>query len=280
MSKKDQVFNRPIKNIKGFEFNEEVAACFDDMVSRSVPFYDEIHRIILDLIDRTQTTRGPIYDLGCSTATTFTLIDKHLKSKNKKIPAMIGIDNSQAMLDKAQAKIQVNEMQTVELRCQNIEEVELDNPSMVIMNYTLQFIPVERRVTILKRIYDSLTDEGIFILAEKLKSPTRSVDNLLTDLYYDFKRRNGYSELEISQKREALENVLVPLTPKRQMNMLREAGFKRVEMIFRWYNFACYLGIKKWIGFLNTQSSSILKLFERLWKRRNPCSTTKSINLF
>lgn len=244
MSKKDQVFNHPIQNIKGFEFNEEVAACFDDMVSRSVPFYDEIHRIILDLIDRTEATNGPIYDLGCSTATTFTLIDKHLKSKKKTAPTMIGIDNSGPMLEKAAAKIKANQMETVELQCKNIEEAELDNPSMVIMNYTLQFIPVERRIDILKKIYNSLADEGIFVLAEKLKSPTRSVDNLLTDLYYDFKRRNGYSELEISQKREALENVLVPLTPKRQMNMLREAGFKRVEMIFRWYNFACYLGIK------------------------------------
>ena len=244
MSKKDQVFNRPIQNIKGFEFNAEVAACFDDMVSRSVPFYDEIHRIILDLIDRTDATKSKIYDLGCSTATTFSLIDRHLKNKNKTIPKMIGVDNSGPMLEKAAAKIHANNMKTVELQCADIEDVELENPSMVIMNYTLQFIPVERRINILKKIYNSLEDEGIFVLSEKLKSPTRSVDNLLTDLYYDFKRRNGYSELEISQKREALENVLVPLAPKRQINMLREAGFKRVEMIFRWYNFACYLGIK------------------------------------
>lgn len=244
MSKKDQVFNHPIQNIKGFEFNDEVAECFDDMVSRSVPFYDEIHRIILDLVDRTDAISGSVYDLGCSTATTFTLIDKHLKAQKKASPKMIGIDSSQSMLDKAQLKISENEINNVELRCQNIEEAELDNPSMVIMNYTLQFIPVERRINVLKNIYNSLADEGIFVLTEKLKSPTRSVNNLLTDLYYDFKRRNGYSELEISQKREALENVLVPLTPKRQMNMLREAGFKRVEMIFRWYNFACYLGIK------------------------------------
>ena len=245
MSKKDQVFNRPIQNIKGFEFNAEVAARFDDMVSRSVPFYDEIHRIILDLIDRTGATKSKIYDLGCSTATTFSLIDRHLKNKNKTIPKMIGVDNSGPMLEKAAAKIHANSMKTVELQCADIEDVELENPSMVIMNYTLQFIPVERRINILKKRYNSLEDEGIFVLSEKLKSPTRSVDNLLTDLSITILKEEMVTPNLKSLKREKLlKNVLVPLAPKRQINMLREAGFKRVEMIFRWYNFACYLGIK------------------------------------
>lgn len=233
------------KKIKGFEFNEEVASCFDDMVSRSVPFYDEIHRIIIDLLDRTKALQGTIYDLGCSTGSTLTLIHRHLEQQKKRTPPMVGIDNSPAMLEKARDKFKENGVMNVDLRCQNIQDVKFENPSMVIMNYTLQFIPVPDRVRVLGEVHQSLMDEGIFVMAEKIKSPTMSVDELLTDLYYDFKRRNGYSELEISQKREALENVLVPLTSKRQMNMLKEAGFKRVEMIFRWYNFACYLGIKE-----------------------------------
>ena len=109
------------------------------------------------------------------------------------------------------------------------------------MNYTLQFIPKDSRPQVLSKIYDALQDDGYFILAEKIKSDENDINDLMIELYYDFKRRNGYSELEISQKREALENVLVPLTPKEQINNLKSAGFQKVEMLFRWYNFCCYL---------------------------------------
>ncbi len=115
---------------------------------------------------------------------------------------------------------------------------------MVIMNYTLQFIPRDRRLGLVKKIYDSLNTGGVFIFSEKIVSSNTSVNDLLTDLYYDFKRRNGYSELEISQKREALENVLIPLTAEEQMELLQKAGFVKCEVLFRWYNFACFIGIK------------------------------------
>ncbi|WP_127714264.1 carboxy-S-adenosyl-L-methionine synthase CmoA [Halobacteriovorax sp. HLS] len=241
--KKDKVFATELESIKSFEFNQEVAEVFDDMVSRSVPFYDEIHRITLDLIDRNYNG-GAIYDLGCSTGTTISIIDKHFKEKSRKSPDYIGIDNSQPMLEKCEQKLSQNGVQNVKLECKNIQDVQFRKSGLVIMNYTLQFIKPTQRADLLKKVYKSLDKGGMFILSEKIKSSGHTINDLLIELYYDFKRRNGYSELEISQKREALENVLIPLTPEKQMEQLRKAGFKKVEMIFRWYNFACYLGVK------------------------------------
>ena len=112
------------------------------------------------------------------------------------------------------------------------------------MNYTLQFLDPKKRLQVLKTIYDGLRKDGVFMLSEKIRVDEGHVQDLLTELYYDFKRRNGYSELEIAQKREALENVLRPITPEKQLAALRDAGFKKVDMIFRWYNFASYIGIR------------------------------------
>ncbi len=241
--KKDKFFAKEMASIKSFEFNHDVAEVFDDMVSRSVPFYDEIHKIILDLVDR-KYEGGAIYDLGCSTATTISILDKHFKKRGFKTPDYIGIDNSAPMLEKASEKIKRNKVINAELVCSDIANVNFRKSGMIIMNYTLQFIKPTERPDLLKKIYKSLDKGGMFILSEKIKSSGHTVNDLLIELYYDFKRRNGYSELEISQKREALENVLIPITPEKQIELLKKAGFKKVEMIFRWYNFACYLGVK------------------------------------
>lgn len=240
---KDKIFSKKQQEIKKFKFNAQVAEVFDDMLSRSIPFYDEIHKITKDIIDRTFVDGGLIYDLGCSTGTTITLIDKHLK-KQKKSARFIGIDNSKSMIEKSQEKIKRNRVRNTTLVCADIEEVEFEKSQLIIMNYTLQFIPVSKRVKLLTRMYNSLNKGGVFIFAEKIKSSSKPVDDLLTTLYYDFKKRNGYSELEIAQKREALENVLVPHTPEKQLEILKEAGFKKSDTLFRWYNFACFIGIK------------------------------------
>lgn len=240
---KDQFFRQPFSEITSFEFNQEVADVFDDMVSRSVPFYHEIHRILLDLLDRTYLGTGDIYDLGCSTGTSIKLMAEHLK-KSGISPQFVGVDNSAPMLEKAKEKLNGLVEKQVILECEDLENINVKNAELVIMNYTLQFLPEDNRLDLIKKVHEGLNDKGLFLLTEKIDTPDEGIHSLLTDLYYDFKRRNGYSELEISQKREALENVLVPLTPEAQMNMLREAGFEKVDMIFRWYNFACYLGVK------------------------------------
>ncbi len=241
---RDTIFNSPIPKIKGFQFNQQVADVFDDMVSRSVPFYDEIHRIILDIASRQNLDGKRIYDIGCSTGTTIALLDAFLKKQFKSVAQFVGIDSSAPMLEKCQKKLKQKKIKNVELIEGDARKQKLDKCSMVIMNYTLQFIDPKDRPTLLKKIFRSLEKGGVFIYSEKIKCNDRLVNDLLIDLYYDFKRRNGYSELEIAQKREALENVLIPLTPEHQLALLKEAGFKRAEVLFRWYNFACFIGIK------------------------------------
>lgn len=243
-TKRDAIFNNPIPVIKGFQFNEQVAEVFDDMVSRSVPFYDEIHKIILDIAGRLELDGKRIYDIGCSTGTTISILDTFLKKERDATAHFVGIDNSAPMLKKCQTKLSKKKIRNVELIQGNAEDQKLAKSGMVIMNYTLQFIPVKNRLDILKRIYRSLEKGGVFIYAEKIKAENKAVNELLIDLYYDFKRRNGYSEMEIAQKREALENVLIPHTPEDQLQLLKEAGFKKAETLFRWYNFACFIGIK------------------------------------
>ena len=148
------------------------------------------------------------------------------------------------MIDKCCHKLQQGSVTNYQLVCDKIENIDFKKSKLIIMNYTLQFIPVEQRLPLLKRIFKSLENGGILILSEKIISESNDFNPLLTTLYYDFKRRNGYSELEIHQKREALENVLIPLTPSDQLELLKRAGFQKEDMIFRWYNFACFMGIK------------------------------------
>ena len=241
MSQKDTIFKSKLEKIKDFEFNAEVANVFDDMVSRSIPFYGEIHKIILDILSKSFEEGDRIYDLGCSTGNTLSSISRFLGERKSNL---IGIDNSSSMLSVCEKKFKDQGITNIDLINVDLENIEFQTSGSIIMNYTLQFINPLKRLELLQKIYRSLRLGGIFILSEKIKVENSEIDSLFIDLYYDFKRRNGYSELEISQKREALEKVLNPLTPTSQIELLKMAGFKKVEVLFRWYNFACYLGIK------------------------------------
>lgn len=236
---RDQIFNTIKDTISPFKFNQEVADVFDDMLVRSIPFYKEIHKLIIDMVDKYYLGEGKIYDFGCSTGTTIDLINRHLAGKTA---SYVGVDLSAPMIEKAQQKL--NDVSNVELICGDMTQVEVSDAQVVILNYTLQFLAEEKRKEFLEKIYRGLRPGGLIILSEKIKSPHAPVQDLITELYYDFKKANGYSELEISQKREALENVLVPLTATGQIELLQSAGFAHSEMIFRWYTFASFIGIK------------------------------------
>jgi len=239
---RDEIFGKKKNHISDFSFNDEVAAVFDDMVERSIPNYGEVHRIVADMVRRYIPDGATVYDLGCSTGTTIVLMDQTAKSVGKTIK-FIGVDASKPMLEKCQAKLDANKV-NAELIQGDLLKLEYESCDMVVMDYTLQFIPIEDRTALLTKIYDALKPGGRFVLAEKIASSQPQIQNMITDLYYDFKRRNGYSELEISQKREALENVMTPFTPTQQISMLEVAGFREVDMVFRWYNFAAWLALK------------------------------------
>jgi tRNA (cmo5U34)-methyltransferase len=233
----DKVFTKPIK--KQFEFDEEVAAVFDDMLERSVPFYKESQKITKFFALKALREGGRLYDLGSSTASLLIAISKDLEFKAE----LIGLDNSEAMLERARKKIDAFGAD-VKVEYADILEYEYKEADVFISNYTLQFIRPLVREELIKKIASSLREEGVFIFSEKVISHHPKLNKDLIECYYDFKKEQGYSEYEIMQKREALENVLVPYSEEENITMAKNAGFSHCEVIFRWANFATFIAIK------------------------------------
>lgn len=233
----DKVFAKPIK--KQFEFDEEVAAVFDDMLERSVPFYKESQKITQFFALKQLENGGVLYDLGCSTASLLISISRNLKSDAK----LIGLDNSEAMLNQARKKCEAFSAE-VELKNANILEFDYEIADVFVSNYTLQFIRPLVREELVKKISASLKKDALFIFSEKVISHQSKLNKDLIECYYAFKKEQGYSEYEIMQKREALENVLVPYSEDENIKMAKNCGFSHCEVVFRWANFATFIAIK------------------------------------
>ncbi len=240
---KDEVFKDEIEKASDFKFSENVAKVFDDMVNRSVPYYGEIQRMMAELAADHATDGSDVYDLGCSTGTTMIGMDTMIKPDIR----FIGIDDSQKMLDKCKSKLlEVGFSRNYELRCADLSQgVQITNASVVVLCLTLQFVRPIYRERLLKNIYDGLNSGGILILVEKILAEDSLFNRDFIKYYYNYKRRNNYSELEISQKREALENVLIPYKLSEDITILRDTGFSHCEVFFKWYNFAGIAAIKK-----------------------------------
>lgn len=225
-----------------FKFGPEVASVFDDMVGRSVPFYDEMQRMTTELAPEFAVEGSSIYDLGCSTGTSFALLDPVVHPSVR----FVGIDNSQPMLDEARRKLSAAGLKRpLELVCADLHELpRIENASVVLLTLTLQFLRPLHRERVIKQIYDGTIERGCLILFEKLIVADSRLNRLYIKFYYDLKRRNGYSDVEIAQKREALENVLIPYRPEENIELLKGAGFGSVDMFFRWYNFCGILAVK------------------------------------
>ena len=225
-----------------FEFNERVADVFDDMLDRSVPFYKKVIDMTAEILGRSLQEGDTVYDLGCSTGTTLIALAKKLEFKNLKF---IGIDNSRAMLDKAIRKAEMYSMaDRIDFIEMDITRAEFSGAGGIILNYTLQFIKPSIRPEFLKNIYKGLHGSGALILSEKTVCQDKDIDQQFMDSYHRYKKRHGYSELEISNKREALENVLVPLTIQENCDLLVQAGFTSVETFFQWFNFVSFVATK------------------------------------
>ncbi|MEA3331567.1 MAG: carboxy-S-adenosyl-L-methionine synthase CmoA [Campylobacterota bacterium] len=233
----DKVFTKPIK--KQFEFDEEVAAVFDDMLARSVPFYRESQKITEFFALKNISEGGFLYDLGCSTASLLLNIDRKLNSK----ATLIGLDNSEAMLNQARKKCEAYGADIV-VKNADILEYDYKEADVFISNYTLQFIRPLVREELLKKIATALKKDGVFIFSEKVISHHSKLNKDLIECYYGFKKEQGYSEYEIVQKREALENVLVPYSEDENIKMALNCGFSHCEVVFRWANFATFIAIK------------------------------------
>ena len=225
-----------------FEFNERVAEVFDDMLDRSIPFYKQVIAMTGEILGRSLVPHDTVYDLGCSTGTMLLHLGRMLQRADVRF---VGVDNSRAMLDKAMRKAQMYSLaDAIDFIEQDITGASFTEAGAVILNYTLQFINPSVRQTFLKNIYDGLRRGGILILSEKIVSSDKEFNGQFLESYHRYKKNRGYSELQIANKREALENVLIPFTLRENMDLLRRAGFRRTETFFQWFNFVSIMACK------------------------------------
>lgn len=233
----DKVFTKTIE--KQFEFDASVASVFDDMASRSIPFYKENLTLIANVLAKLLKPNAQVLDLGCSTANTLLALHKSANFPLK----LCGIDNAQPMLEIAKDKTRAYGAD-IKLIKDDIVNMKIPEADAIIANYTLQFIRPPKRANLVRQIYEALNHGGVFIFSEKILYADTILDKVMVDYYLAFKKTQGYSDFEISQKREALENILVPYSEVENRDMAQNAGFKQVETVFKWANFATFLARK------------------------------------
>jgi tRNA (cmo5U34)-methyltransferase len=239
---KDEIFRKESRPIGDFNFNEEVATVFDDMLVRSVPYYQEIQRMIAEIACDFVVNGTTIYDLGCSTGTTLLNLNRHLGDRVR----YTGVDYSEDMLEKCRRKFSDNHFSGgYELVCADLNNgISIENASVVLMVLSLQFIRPLHREKLLESILRGTNDNGCLIVVEKVLGEDSVFNRLFIKYYYEMKKRNGYSELEISKKRESLENVLIPYRLLENRELLLKQGFRYCDIFFKWYNFCGMVAVK------------------------------------
>ena len=241
---KDRIYAADQDGDEPFRFNEAVADVFPDMLRRSIPGYAASIEAIGSLAARYVTEGSVCYDLGCSLGAATIAMRQGIRVPHCRI---IAVDNAPAMLERCEDIIAAEDQQSatpIETRLANIEDTDISNASMVVMNYTLQFLDVDTRDAIISRIFDGLLPGGLFLLSEKVIDEDPHMEKLLVDLHHEHKRRNDYSELEIGRKRAALENVLVPETITEHRQRLAASGFAHTAIWLRYFNFVSIVAIK------------------------------------
>lgn len=242
--KQDRVFDQDWRPTD-FCFDRRVADVFDDMVSRSVPFYDEIQRMQTELaVSLLPSGKRVVYDLGCSTATTLAAIAGHPRCPPEVL--FVGVDNSPEMLEQGRAKIEacgVSDRVTL-IEAEIDESLEICPCDMILMNWTLQFVRPICREPLVHRLAEALCPGGALFLSEKVLVRDSLMNRLYIEFYYDYKRQHGYTDTEIRNKREALENVLVPYRSEENHALLARCGFDTIDPFFRWFNFESLIAVK------------------------------------
>ena len=240
--KKDRVFAQKQENIKPFAFTSKVARVFDDMLVRSVPMYQESIKRQAQMTRRFYQPETRIYDLGCSHGNLGMAVRDAFKEEDF---SMVGVDSSVPMIEKYSGRLGADKDPRIELICGYMEDIPLEKASVVLINLTLQFLSVEKRDALVANIFKGMVPGGLLLLTEKIIHPGDIIHREQLDFYKRFKRENGYSELEISQKRDALEEVLVPDTLDTHFERLGRAGFAQMDVWLKWFNFAGIMAVKK-----------------------------------
>lgn len=248
---KDEIFKEAGSGKKPFEFNAQVARVFDDMVSRSVPFYSEVLRMSAELAHTFYQPNTQIYDLGCSTGALLPLLESQFGDDGF---AYTGLDSSADMIEQASnrwARISFDAAQdknsgatVAKFMIADITQFNFEPASVIVSNYTFQFLKPLARQALLRKLFAALTPGGCLIVSEKCLEDAADMSRVYADLYHALKARNGYSTLEIAEKRDALENVLIPFRVSENAEMLRDAGFNPVSIFFKYYNFTSFIALK------------------------------------
>jgi len=240
--KQDQLYSQPREAITNFAFDQSVVDVFEDMIGRSVPGYSTLLSMFPVISRNFVKEHTRCYDLGCSLGASTLAMAQGIDQSGVSI---LAVDNSPAMVEKCKHIIHkhVSNIE-VEVRESDVCELPIENASMVIMNFTLQFIEETLRAALIKKIFDGMNDSGVFILSEKIKLDDAVEQSRQISLHHAFKKANGYSDLEVSQKRSALENVLVPETVEQHTSRLKTAGFSEVFVWFQCFNFVSIMAIK------------------------------------
>ena len=225
-----------------FQFTDKVAEVFDDMLARSVPNYSQVIEMTAQLLGAFVKPGDRVYDLGCSTGNTLLQLARRLESRELHFT---GIDSSPAMVKKAALKAEMySKKERLDFVEGDITDIVLEPAGGVILNYTMQFIRPLNRGEFLGKIHRALRPGGVLVMSEKIISRDPLLNRKYIDFYLDFKRDQGYSEIEITMKREALENVLIPFSVEENRKLLTEAGFTTVETFFQWFNFVSFVAVK------------------------------------
>ncbi|MFT6955859.1 MAG: tRNA (cmo5U34)-methyltransferase [Halieaceae bacterium] len=240
--KRDTLYAEALAAPGLFVFDDKVASVFPNMIKRSVPGYPTIVAMTGLLAARYATAGSHLYDLGCSLGASSLAMRQNLQVPDCTI---VGVDTSQPMLERCRNIVDTDTHDTpVELICKPLQEVEIINASVVVLNFTLQFVEQAQRDNVIRNIYSGLRPGGIMVLSEKVVFEDPHLDQLNIDLHHEFKRANGYSDLEIAQKRDSIEDVLIPETLKQHRQRIAQAGFSSCDVWFQCFNFASLVALK------------------------------------
>lgn len=242
----DRLYARGEATPGGFRFDAEVARVFADMIARSVPGYAEAVALSGWLAGRYGRDDTRVYDLGCSLGATLFACARALSGRRIRLT---GIDASAPMIDRCRQRLAGQRLDPQpDLQRADLREVDFEPASVVILNWTLQFIPLAERDALIERIASALVPGGVLILSEKMIDPDPRAQAELEQLHLAFKRAQGYSEMEIAAKRSGIENVLVPETPDAHRDRLEAAGLEPVVCVARSLNFATLLACRPEAG--------------------------------
>jgi tRNA (cmo5U34)-methyltransferase len=238
----DAIYATPRDEISPFRFDEHVVNVFPDMIARSVPGYTLTLPLIGLIAARYIQPYTNCYDLGCSLGAATFAMRQHIRRPGCRI---IAVDNSAAMIARCR-EILANDDHAVpvDLVQSDIQDIKIEQASVVVINFTLQFIDLAARDALMQHIYEGMVPGGVLVLSEKVIFAEREYNQRMIDIHHDYKRANGYSDLEISQKRTALENVLVPETIEAHQQRLQNAGFSTAEVWFQAFNFMSMMAIR------------------------------------